>query len=118
MLLLLRQTTLCASCLALLTVCVSCSNDSGTDPQNTPPQVADPNETDATEESDPPEMDIDRTGQVLRHAVFFSFKEESTEEDIAGVAEAFAALPTWTCTSSPYISALSSPTPPSSSHAE
>lgn len=32
-------------------------------------------------------------GKVLRHAVFFSFKEESTEEDIQGVVEAFRALP-------------------------
>jgi len=31
--------------------------------------------------------------KVLRHAVFFSFKESSTGEDIQGVADAFAALP-------------------------
>ena len=31
--------------------------------------------------------------QVLRHAVFFSFKEESTPEDIQAVVDAFAALP-------------------------
>ena len=30
---------------------------------------------------------------VLRHAVFFSFQEASTEEDLKGVVEAFAALP-------------------------
>lgn len=30
---------------------------------------------------------------ALRHAVFFSFKEESTPEDVQGVADAFAALP-------------------------
>ena len=89
---LLRQITFFAGCLAMLTACVSCS-ESGTEPQNTPPQVVDSDEADAAEESDPAEMEIDRTGQVLRHAVFFSFKEESTEEDIAGVAEAFAALP-------------------------
>lgn len=88
---LLRQMTLFASCLAMLTVCVSCTNDSGKDQSNTSPQVVD--EDDGPEESDPPDMEIDRTGQVLRHAVFFSFKEESTEEDVAGVAEAFAALP-------------------------
>jgi hypothetical protein len=38
----------------------------------------------------------DETGahdRVLRHAVFFSFKETSTEEDVRGVADAFAALP-------------------------
>lgn len=36
---------------------------------------------------------IDRSNQVLRHAVFFSFKEESSEADIQSVAEAFEALP-------------------------
>lgn len=30
---------------------------------------------------------------VVRHAVFFSFKETSTKEDIQGVADAFAGLP-------------------------
>jgi hypothetical protein len=30
---------------------------------------------------------------VLRHAVFFSFKDESTEDDIQGVVEAFRELP-------------------------
>ena len=39
------------------------------------------------------DQDVDRTGQLLRHAVFFSFKDESTPEDIQGVADAFAALP-------------------------
>ncbi len=32
-------------------------------------------------------------GKVLRHAVFFQFKDESTPEQIQGVADAFAALP-------------------------
>lgn len=32
-------------------------------------------------------------GKVLRHAVFFSFKEESSEADVQGVVEAFRALP-------------------------
>lgn len=32
-------------------------------------------------------------GKVLRHAVFFSFKESSSEEDIANVVKAFEALP-------------------------
>ena len=35
----------------------------------------------------------DADGQLLRHAVFFSFNEESTEQDIASVTTAFAALP-------------------------
>ncbi len=36
--------------------------------------------------------DDEGTG-ALRHAVFFSFKEESTPEDVQGVADAFASLP-------------------------
>lgn len=32
-------------------------------------------------------------GKALRHAVFFSFKDSSTEENIQAVADAFAALP-------------------------
>lgn len=39
------------------------------------------------------EDNIDRSGQVLRHAVFFSFKETSSTEDIQAVADAFRALP-------------------------
>ncbi|MFT4560229.1 MAG: Dabb family protein [Planctomycetales bacterium] len=35
----------------------------------------------------------DHSGQVLRHAVFFSFKETATENDIKGVIAAFAELP-------------------------
>lgn len=32
-------------------------------------------------------------GQVLRHAVFFSFKEASSEEDVQGVVDSFRGLP-------------------------
>lgn len=32
-------------------------------------------------------------GKVLRHAVFFSFKEESSEEDVQRIVDAFRALP-------------------------
>lgn len=32
-------------------------------------------------------------GKVLRHAVFFSFKEESSEADVKGVVDAFRSLP-------------------------
>lgn len=40
-----------------------------------------------------PENSNNVDGGMLRHAVFFSFKESSTEEDIQGVVDAFAALP-------------------------
>ena len=36
---------------------------------------------------------VDRSGQVLRHAVFFSFKDTSSAEEIQAVADAFRALP-------------------------
>lgn len=36
---------------------------------------------------------VDRSGQVIRHAVFFSFKDEASEEDVQDVAAAFEALP-------------------------
>lgn len=39
------------------------------------------------------ESGVDRSGQMLRHAVFFSFKDESSDEDIQAVIDAFAALP-------------------------
>ncbi len=37
---------------------------------------------------------MDRSGQVLRHTVFFAFKESSSDEDVQGVVDAFRALPT------------------------
>jgi len=40
-----------------------------------------------------PASSEDHSGQVLRHAVFFSFKETATENDIKGVVAAFAELP-------------------------
>ena len=39
------------------------------------------------------EPKTDRSGQVLRHAVFFAFKDTSSEQDIQEVADAFRALP-------------------------
>ena len=41
----------------------------------------------------PPMSAEDTTGKVLRHAVFFSFKETSTPAQIQEVVDAFAALP-------------------------
>ena len=39
------------------------------------------------------ESSSSKTEKVLRHAVFFSFKEESTEQDVQQVVDAFAELP-------------------------
>lgn len=36
---------------------------------------------------------VDRSGQVLRHAVFFTFKEDATEAQIQSVVDAFEELP-------------------------
>lgn len=47
-------------------------------------------ETDPVDDDQPSPAD---EGKVLRHAVFFSFKEESSEEDIQEVVDAFRALP-------------------------
>ena len=47
------------------------------------------NETSSTE----PSAVEDHSGQVLRHAVFFSFKEAASTEDVQGVADAFSQLP-------------------------
>ena len=47
----------------------------------------------SSEEPATPEFGPAPEGKVLRHAVFFSFKEESTEEDISKIVEAFRELP-------------------------
>lgn len=52
--------------------------------------VSQANESEAGEETNAAEGDGDK---VLRHAVFFSFKESSTQQDIQQVIDAFAALP-------------------------
>ncbi len=83
-------------CLAVLSACVSCTRQAPIAPPSAaPPAAAGPVSpvTATTAQSNLPDMDIDTSGLVLRHAVFFSFKEESSEEDVAGVAAAFAALP-------------------------
>jgi hypothetical protein len=49
--------------------------------------------TNSADDSDQQAQAADNSDKVLRHAVFFSFKEESSEADIKGVADAFAALP-------------------------
>jgi hypothetical protein len=49
--------------------------------------------TASTSESDAASDPVDRDGQLLRHAVFFQFKEESSDAEIGQVCEAFAALP-------------------------
>ncbi len=60
------------------------------------PSITDQQQTALEENTVAPSETSDASGhegQVLRHAVFFAFKESSTEEDIQGVVDAFAALP-------------------------
>ncbi len=69
-----------AAMLALLAVMLcSCPTDQANDT---------PSPTDAVTAHEP-----NHEGQVLRHAVFFSFKETSSDSDIQGVVDAFRALP-------------------------
>lgn len=53
-----------------------------------PPAAVAGNAAETTEDDQ-----VDRSGQVLRHAVFFSFKENSSESEIQAVADAFRELP-------------------------
>lgn len=70
-----------------------CSGDSesesGTSDTVASSEPAAPNEAEAT----PPVEEEAPEGKVLRHAVFFSFKESSSEEDHQSVVDAFKALP-------------------------
>jgi hypothetical protein len=97
-------------CCLILATCVSCGPAEVLDPAPASPlkvqeetNVTDPvektsetpnatNETKATPETESAPSD-DHSGQVLRHAVFFSFKETASENDIKGVIAAFAELP-------------------------
>ena len=93
-------TRLFLSCV-LLIACSACQQSPSETSDSTTssveePVVSDP-QANGTLETEP-EMedtvnDESTEGKVLRHAVFFSFKEESSEEDVAGVVEAFRELP-------------------------
>lgn len=81
-------------CGLLVGLCAGCSK-----PQTSTPSTAS-NTTEPTSTSSEPSTDVAEPtfaaapeGKLLRHAVFFSFKEESTEEDIQGVVDAFRELP-------------------------
>jgi hypothetical protein len=103
----LRSTLRCdlrpAACGRLLTCCmvavmaIGCESGDPT-PVLTTAGPADTAAAPAVEDDENQETSVDanasdNSDKVLRHAVFFSFKESSTGEDVQGVAEAFAALP-------------------------
>ena len=80
----------------LVSLCAACSKPS----TQTPPAITTSNTTEAATVSNDPEPEQDvpvfapaPEGKVLRHAVFFSFKEESSEEDIQRIVDAFRELP-------------------------
>lgn len=86
-----QQLILC--CFALVT-CIAC-----TKPSPPPAPVVATNTTGAEVTNDPPATEEEPTfgpapeGKVLRHAVFFSFKDDSTEDDIKRIVDAFRELP-------------------------
>ena len=67
------------------------SGDTAADSNDATEETVTETETAATEDGET--LEPTPEGKVLRHAVFFSFKDDSSEEDIQGVADAFAALP-------------------------
>lgn len=80
------------TCCPILMIAGGCSNS---DPSTVEP--ANPTEKAMSEESDPPEVEATYgpapEGKVLRHAVFFSFRESTSEEDVTEVVNAFRELP-------------------------
>ncbi len=76
--------------LTVLVVCTSCT------PQDAPESGA--NGTSSTgsgavDAAEPKSSKPQGPNDVLRHAVFFKYKDTSSEEDVQGVADAFRALP-------------------------
>ena len=71
---------------ASLSLGIGCSPQSATEDVETPAEEASSkDEADAASES--------REGQVLRHAVFFNFNDESTQADVDEIVAAFRELP-------------------------
>ena len=96
-------------CCLVLASCISCApaetpgpapSSPATVPEDTTVNDSTTETSETAEETGPAETaeeavaaTVDHSGQVLRHAVFFSFKETATENDIKGVIAAFAELP-------------------------
>lgn len=70
-------------CLAILAVCVSCSSQTSPTTDTAPDSATTAQQPAQTRGAD----------QVLRHAVFFKFKDTSSDDDITQVVDAFRALP-------------------------
>ena len=82
----LRKPLVYPACLTLLSVCVSCSQRKSDEVE--PEVLANQEQPADKTESTKPHAD-----SLLRHAVFFKFKETSSEDDIQGVVDAFRELP-------------------------
>ena len=97
------------ACCCLLLACVGCNSaeetetaasdtaaESATDESTAAETSSEDSTADSTAASEKvvhPENPDNVDSGMLRHAVFFSFKDTSSEEDIQGVVDAFAALP-------------------------
>lgn len=81
-------------CLVALSFAISgCSNsETSSTAGKTSAQPTEP-ENQTEETAAVAETSTESDGKVLRHAVFFKFKEGAGEEDLKGVSDAFAALP-------------------------
>ncbi len=106
----LRSALIRSACLGVLLTCAACSSETATSSpaDSTAPAVAETDvvsesestseesttsEESPTEETTVTEESVDRSGQVLRHAVFFAFKDDSSEDDVQSVIDALRALP-------------------------
>lgn len=72
-----------------------CSCSSSTSTLETAATTGTEAPTESNEPMTEPEVELEATppGKVLRHAVFFSFKESASEADVQSVTDAFRALP-------------------------
>ena len=75
--------------IACLSLCCACTRA----PVTAPVTPAPGNQSVATTNPEPESDGEDHSEQPLRHAVFFSFKESSSEADVQSVVDAFRALP-------------------------
>ena len=89
-----RQLQWMLLCGLTIGIAASCSNPQA-GPTSEPEQVtnSESKPVDTAPEKEEPKFGPAPEGKVLRHAVFFSFKEESSEEDIQGIVDAFRELP-------------------------
>ncbi len=79
--------------LVMVGICVSLAGCEDKSKPVASKSAAESEQSATTEETAVGDTKSESEGKVLRHAVFFAFKESASDEDIQGVADAFAALP-------------------------